>query len=222
MRSTVWLMIVFVASGVGGDAPRVLADTGSAATPPSARQSSDTRTAPPPDLRAFPTAPAPGELATVLLPETESAVSALIQRLPPAVAGHQRLVAVPPANAGAVVVGYGEDRRIADSPNPLLRLLVIDMRNGDFFPTNWTGGQVVGFIAQAKTAMDAGRDGDLFWLRDESAVSVPGSTGQVVTYGITWGRIDSPWLFVVQGDTSESRDALLMAVVAAARSASGR
>jgi hypothetical protein len=222
MRSTVWLMIVFVASGVGGDAPRLLADTGSAATPPLAQQSSATRTAPPPDLRAFPTAPAPGELATVLLPETERTVSALIQRLPPAVAGHQRVVAVRPAISGAVVVGYGEDRRIADVPNPFLRLQVIDLRKGDFFPTNWTGGQVVGFIAQAKTAMDAGRDGDLFWLRDETAVSVPGSTDQVVIHGVTWGRIDSPWLFSVQGDTSESRDALLMAVVAAARSASGR
>jgi hypothetical protein len=124
--------------------------------------------------------------------------------------------------SGAIVVGYGEDRRIADAPNPLLRLQVIDLRKGDFFPTNWTGGHVVGVIAQAKTAMDAGRDGDLFWLRDETGQSVPGSTDQVVIYGITWGRIDSPWLFSVQGDTSESRDALLMAVVAAARSASGR
>jgi hypothetical protein len=70
--------------------------------------------------------------------------------------------------------------------------------------------------------MDAGRDGDLFWLRDETAMRGPGSTDQVVIYGITWGLIDSPWLFSVQGDTRESRDALLMAVVAAARAASGR
>jgi hypothetical protein len=100
-------------------------------------------------------------------------------------------------------------------------LQVIDLRKGDFFPTNWTGGQVVGFMAQAKTAKDAGRDGDLLWLRDERAITFPGSTGQVVTYGVTWGRIDSPWLFSVQGDTQESCDALLMAVVAAARSAAG-
>jgi hypothetical protein len=103
-----------------------------------------------------------------------------------------------------------------------LVLQVIDLRKGDFFPTNWTGGEVVGFMAQAKAGMDAGRDGDLFWLRDETVASVRGSTGQVVTYRLIWGRIDSPWLFSVQGDTSESRDALLMAVVAAARSASGR
>jgi hypothetical protein len=118
---------------------------------------------------------------------------------------------------GAIVVGYGED----DVGNPSVRLQVIDLRKGGFFPTNWTGGQVVGVIA-AKTIMDAGQDGDLFWLRDEMAVSVPGSTDQVVIYVVTWGRIDSPWLFSVQGDTSESRDELLMAVVTAARSASGR
>lgn len=93
---------------------------------------------------------------------------------------------------GATVVGYGEDRRIADVGNPLLRLQVIDLRKGGFFPTNWTGGQVVGVIAQAKAAMDAGRDGDLFWLLDETVESAPGSTDQVVTYGVTWGRIDSP------------------------------
>ena len=207
-------MIVFV-TAVGGDIPRLLADPGTAATPLLAQSSSATRTAPPPDLRAFPTAPAPGELATVLLPDTERTVSALIQRLPPVVAGHQKVAAVRPAIAGAVVVGYGEDRRIADVPNSFLRLQVVDLRKGDFFPTNWTGGQVVGFIAQAKTAMDAGRDGDLFWLRDEPASSVPGLTDQVVTYGVTFGRIDSPWLFSVQGDTREGRDALLMAVVAA-------
>src|SRR5262245_18574118 len=80
MRSTVWLMIVFFASGVSGDARRLLADTGPPATPSLAQQSSATRTAPPPDLRAFPKAPAPGELATVRFPETERTVSALIQR----------------------------------------------------------------------------------------------------------------------------------------------
>jgi hypothetical protein len=213
-------MIVFVTSGVDGGAPGLLAGTGSTATPPLAQQSPAARTAPLPDLRAFPRAPAPGELTTVLLPDTEHAVSALIERLPPAVAGHLRSPQFDLQLPERIVVGYGEDRRIADVPNPLLRFLVIDLRKGDFFPTNWTGGQVVGVIAQAKAAMDAGRDGDLFWLRDETVESVPGSTDQVVIYGVTWGRIDSRWLFTVQGDTTESRDALLMAVVAAARSAS--
>jgi hypothetical protein len=103
-------------------------------------------------------------------------------------------------------------------------LQVIDLRKGDFFPTNWTGGQVVGFMAQAKPARpaDAGRDGDLVWLRDETVATAADSTDQFVVYGVSWGRIGSPWLFNVQGDTSESRDALLMAIVAAARSASGQ
>ena len=66
--------------------------------------------------------------------------------------------------------------------NPFLRLQVLDLRKGDFFPTNWTGGQVVGYIAKAKAAKDAGQDGDLMWLADETAVTLPGSGGQIVTY----------------------------------------
>ena len=222
MRLTMWLMVIFVASGVGGDAPRLLADAGPATITSLRQQPSATRTAPPPDLRAVPTAPAPGELATMVLPDTERAVSALIERLPPAVGGHHRSSQFDLRFPERVVVGYGEDRRIATVANPLLRLQVIDLRKNDFFPTNWTGGHVIGFIAQAKTVTETGRDGDLFWLRDETAVSVPHSTEPVVTHGVSWGRIDSPWMFSVQGDISENRDALLMAVVAAARSARDR
>ena len=136
MQLTAWFMIIVATSAVAGDAPRMLADTGSAATLRVAAQSSAAPTAAPPDLRAFPAAPAPGELATVLLPQTEDAVSAFIQRLPPAVAGHQRSSAVRPTMAGAVVVGYGDDRRIPGVPNSFLRLQAIDLRKGDFFPPN--------------------------------------------------------------------------------------
>ena len=218
MRSTAWLMSVFVASCAS--LPGHAADMFSAAAPLLAQQSPVTA-APPPDLRAFPVAAAPGGLATVRLPDTEAALSALFERLPATVAGRPR-VALRPGNSGAVAAGYGNEPRLGNEPNPSLRVQVIDLRKGDFFPTNWTGGQVVGFVAQARTGMDAGRDGDLYWLRDQRPATVPGSPGQVAIYGITWGRIDSPWLFSVQGDTQETRDALLTAVVAAARSASGK
>lgn len=163
----------------------------------------------PPDLRAMPPAAAPGELGSVVLPESARAVSALIARLPPAVAGHQRTVALRPGITGSVVVGYGEDRRRPDVPGAVLRLQVIDLRNGDFFPTNWSGGDVVGFMAQTKPGIDAGREGDLLWMRDQSTIALPGSPEQTVVYGLAWGRIGSPWLFSVEGDTSGSRDALL-------------
>jgi hypothetical protein len=221
MRSAAWLITALLAGRAGGDVPRALAGASPVGAAASAWQSPAAQTAPPPDLRAFPMAPAPADLATTVFPETADAISALIEWLPPAVAGHQRSPQLDLLRPERVVIGYGDDRRIPGVPNPYVRLQVIDLGVGDFFPTSWTGGQVVGYLAQARAAKDAGRDGDLLWLRDETPVNVPGSTGQFI-YGVMWGRIDSPWLFSVQGDTRESRDALLMAVVAAARSASGR
>ena len=45
---------------------------------------------PPPDLQGFPATTAPNELATVVLPNNFSDVTALFDRLPPEVAGHTR------------------------------------------------------------------------------------------------------------------------------------
>jgi hypothetical protein len=47
-------------------------------------------------------------------------------------------------------------------------------------------------------------------------MTIFGSSEQLVLYGIGWGRLDSSWLFFVQADTPEHRDALLTAFVAAA------
>jgi hypothetical protein len=55
-----------------------------------------------------------------------------------------------------------------------------------------------------------------FWIRNETAMTIFGSSEQLVLYGIVWGRLDSSWLFFVQADTPEHRDALLTAFVAAA------
>jgi hypothetical protein len=115
-------------------------------------------------------------------------------------------------------VGYGEDRRIAGGRTFLLWLQAIDLARGDFFPTNWTGGQVVVYMArQGKEAVEAGRDGNVLWMRNETSMS--GSTERFLVYGMMWGRVDSPWMYSVQADTLENRDALLRAFVAAAKSA---
>ena len=220
MRSTLLFAIVLVLSIGGGDGPRALAGTDSAAAPQSTGPPSATQEVPPPDLQGFATAAAPDELATVPLPDTVSAVTALFERLPAEVAGHPRLPQVDRVLPERVSVGYGEDRRIAGVSESHLRLQAIDLSRGDFFPTNWTGGHVVAYMArQGKEALEAGRDGDLFWMRDETSSSVPGSTETSLVYGMVWGRVESPWMFAVQADTRESRDALLTAFVAAARSA---
>jgi hypothetical protein len=115
-------------------------------------------------------------------------------------------------------VGYGEDPRIRGVRTPLLWLQAIDLSRGDFFPTNWTGGQVVAFMARGKETKEAGRDGNLFWIRQEKFRDTVGSPERFAVYETLWGRVDSPWMFSIQADARENRDALLAAFVAAARS----
>jgi len=217
MGSTVLLAVVLVLNIGAGDGPIALTGTDSTAAPQSTGPPSAAQEIPPPDLQGFPTAPAPDELATVALPDTVSAVTALFEQLPAAVAGHTRLPQIDRVSPERLSVGYGEDRRISGGSTALLWLLAIDLTRGDFFPPNWTGGQVVAYMA--RQAVEAGRDGSLFWVRNETSMNVPGSAEQFLVYGMLWGRVDSSWMFSVQADTRESRDALLTAFVAAAKSA---
>ena len=69
-----------------------------------------------------------------------------------------------------------------------------------------------------KEDQDAGRDGDLFWMRNDTFLETAGSAERFPVYGTLWGRVDSPWIFSIQADNRENRDALLAAFVTAARS----
>jgi hypothetical protein len=176
---------------------------------------------PPPDVEGFPSAPAPGDLAVIQLPDTNAAVADVLERMPAQVAGHRRLAQFDPVSPNRATLGYGKDPRMAGFDSSLLRLQAINLAIPDFFPPNWTGGHVVAYMASSqKAAAEAGRDGDLFWMRNQTSEGVVGSTTQVVRYGIMWGRVDSPWLFSINADTGDNRDALLAAFVAAAKSAS--
>jgi hypothetical protein len=170
-----------------------------------------------PDLQGVPSAPAPGDLAVIQLPDTDAAVADVFKRFPMQVAGHPRLPQFDFKSRNRTSVGYGKDpRNLA-----LLHLQAINLAIPDFFPPNWTAGHVVGYMASSqKAAAEAGRDGDLFWMRDQTSEGTAGSTRQVVGYRIQWGRLDSPWLFAINADTPDNRDALLAAFVAAARSTS--
>jgi hypothetical protein len=222
----------------GCDRPVVRAATISTAAPRSTDTASSTREeqaiptlgsqtapdragpVPPPDLQGFPTTTAPNELATVTLPNNFSDVTALFDRLPPEVAGHTRSPQFDHISPARSTVGYGEERRIAGIGNALLWMTAIDVARGDgFFPPNWTGGHVIAMMAgRRKEAQDAGRDGDLFWMRNETFVETAGSAERFPVYGTLWGRVDSPWIFSIHADDRENRDALLAAFVTAAKS----
>ena len=236
MRRTVLVAVVLVMNVGGCDRPTVHAATISTAAPRSTDTPSSTREeqaiptpgsrtapdrpgpVPPPDLQGFPTSTAPNELATVALPNNFSDVTTLFDRLPPEVAGHTRSPQFDRISPERSTVGYGEARRIAGIGNALLRIQAIDVARGGFFPPNWTGGHVIAFMGRAKEAQDAGRDGDLFWMRSETFEQTAGSAERFPVYGMLWGRVDSPWMFSIQADARENRDALLAAFVAAARS----
>lgn len=175
------------------------------------------QTVPPPDVQGVPAAQAPDDLGLIQLPDTAGAVANLFKQLPAQVAGHARGRQFDRVSPQGVEAGYGEEAPINSLRRPLLYLRAVNLTIPDFFPPNWTGGEVVAFMA-GKEAADAGRDGALFWMRNETAPSPPGST-EPVRHGMLWGRVDSSWLFSVQADTPEHRDALVRAFVATARSA---
>jgi hypothetical protein len=218
MRSVLFTIVLVLSLG-GGDGPGALAGTDISAARQSSGPPSATQEVAPPDLQGFPTARAPDELGTVTLPDTVSAVQALFERLPSEVAGHVRSPQFDRISPERASVGYGEDPRISGVRSPLLWLQAIDLSRGGFFPTNWTGGQVVAFMAgRGKEAKEAGRDGNLFWMRQETFLDTVGSPERFAVYGTVWGRVDSRWMFSIRADARENRDALLAAFVAAARS----
>ena len=219
MKSIALVAVVLVLGGEHGATPVALARAESLHA---LQVSGPAQAVPLPALQGVPAAPAPDALAVTQLPDTLSAVTAFIKRLPPEVAGHTRTPQFDHFSPERIVVGYGEAPPIGAGGvvNPLLRILAFEIARGGFFPPNWTGGQVVGFMAsQLKSVKEAGRDGDLFWVRDETPAGIGGSN-EPVSYGIVWGRVDSAWMFSVQADTREHSDALLTAFVTAARSAS--
>ena len=235
MRRTVLVAVVLVMNVGGGDRPTVHAATISTAPPRSIDTPSSTREeqaipppgsqapdrpgpVPPPDLQGFPTSTAPNELSTVALPNNFSGVTTLFDRLPPEVAGHTRSPQFDRISPERSTVGYGEERRIAGIGNALLRIQAIDVARGDFFPPNWTGVHVIAFMRRAGEAQDAGRDGDLFWMRNETFEQTAGSAERISIYGMLWGRVDSPWIFSIHADDRENRDALLAAFVTTAKS----
>jgi len=179
-------------------------------------------TAPTPDLRGVRAAPAPGKLGSVVLPADVTAMRAVFERLPPEVAGHARAPQFERSTPGQLRVGYGEERRTgrSGSAGPFLVITATDQASLPRFQSNLTGGHIVGQMGQWLSGGDgnnAGRDEDLFWLRQDTSMGAPKSAERFPVYTLLWGRIDSSWIFSVSADSPANQDALLAAFVAAAK-----
>lgn len=171
---------------------------------------------------ALPAATAPFELGTVMLPDNEAGITALVARLPAAVAQQSRVPAPGYEETGRFIAAYGAVDRDFGSP---LTLQALNLATGDFFPKDFT---VADFVASATDpasdyhAVAFGQDGTLAWVRAETTAAVevnhqgtPASRRTI--YTLAWGEVTSPWLFTAAAFSPKGLDALVSAFVATAK-----
>jgi hypothetical protein len=182
----------------------------------------------------FPAASAPYGLGGVALPADEDGIEALLDGMPPEVAGEDRtLMGRRPVwdLGGSLCVLYGVDEHRGYSAN-----MTLCADNLDLAPSalGRTAGEVVSAKAHgltdppgfpAEPAVEAsGRDGTLAWVLRTTMVGgeVEGGPWKGTPlplrprYHLGWGSVDSPWLFTASAWTPEEREAVVRAFVAAA------
>ena len=181
---------------------------------------------PRPDLSLVPDRTAPGALGRVELPAEPEEIQAVLASMPESLAGEQR-VETPqlPEPASRYDLGYGQVVLEGISMGPKLHLTVIDVQSGDFFPTNFTGPDVIAFRFAFQEdpheeddafSYEAGRDGEVFWMSEESFMGHGGTSETQATFSLMWARADSKWLFGAVADTPEHLDLLVAAFIDAA------
>jgi hypothetical protein len=140
------------------------------------------------------------------------------------------------------VASYGS-RAVGGAPEIAGGITAIDIIGiSDFYPRDWGGGHVIadGYILQRQLdsqmspgiavtppplpdpddgfAVGTWRDGMLIWGRVVQEVHASGGSATTPVYTIMFGTLDTPWIYEISADSSESAGALLAAFVAAATS----
>jgi len=168
----------------------------------------------------LPQAVGPGGIGTVTWPDPRDGVASLMGALPPVVAGEPRTR--PPVDGATdrLRVSYGE----AGPLGPPLVVQVLDVASGDFYPSGWTGAEVVALLASEPadgTMEAAGNDGDVTWMVGSTTASMEGDPGTSLVrqemFTVAWAVGDSQWVFSVAAFTLQGRNALLAAMVGAAK-----
>ena len=170
-----------------------------------------------PDFQTLPEIEAPMNLSTVSWPNGVDDALSLLDRLPDEISGHRftgsqgRLGADRPQ----IEFSYGED---PETQEPAFEVRVMDLSQGDFFPAGTTAGDFVAMFAQGFDwgVLAAGREGSLGWVQIKTTVSGTGHVAQDV-YGMFWGNAPSQLTFSVQANDPEKLDAVVQAMVSAAR-----
>lgn len=163
---------------------------------------------------------APGGIGTVTWPDQREGMALLMTALPSGVAGEPR--ARPPVDVAIdrLRVTYGE---VGPLGSPLV-VQALDVASGDFYPSDWTGVEAVALLASesADGMVEAsGTDGEVTWVVGRTTASMASDPGTPPVsqdiFTVAWAAGDSPWMFSVATFSPEGRDALLQAVVDAAR-----
>ena len=169
-----------------------------------------------PVVTTLPLSPALNGVASLQLPATPEGIVALLSQLPSEIAGKQRNASSEAASPDRYTAEYGEAR---GGVGPPLRLVVLNVATGDFFPKDWTGARMVDEMAKGGDweVTGSGKDGSVAWVRYVTTESGGGASFDV--YAIHWAQGDSPWVFGIVADSAQNADAFLAAFVASAQKA---
>lgn len=169
----------------------------------------------------LPEAIAPDGLGRVDLPAVEADIVDFLARMLTTVAGQAR-APQPEVAADRVILSYG---KVDPAFGPPLYLQAIDFSRSDFFPPDFTAGDYVASVAGIPDfgTLAYGREGSLVWVLAASSAGVAGDNPATPAierpiYTLTWGEIESTWIFSAAATTPEDLEALVIAFVLAAGS----
>lgn len=160
---------------------------------------------------------APAGLGSISLPSDDAGATALLAAMPDNIAGAARSPEDERGDTGLRVVVYGAE---TGTPFASMSLMEIDAANPfNEFPVGISGRDVIElFTSGIDIIDDAGRDGELGWVRLHVHESLPNGGATRVIQAIVWADANSSWYFAADADSSERLDALLAAFVTAAQS----
>ncbi len=170
-----------------------------------------------PDFQTLPEIEAPMHISTVSWPNGVDDALSLLERLPNEISGHRFTGSQGGLGADRpqIEFSYGED---PETQEPAFEVRVMDLSQGDFFPAGTTAGDFVAMFAQGIDweVLAAGREGSLGWVQIKTTVSGTSHVAQDV-YVLVWGNAPSLLTFSVQANDPEKLEAVVQAMVSAAR-----
>jgi len=160
----------------------------------------------------------PEALHGMKVPIASDGIVAIAEHLPEQVAGQGRLPYGGWQNGEQFTAGWGDvsawGARSGLAGTPPIQIVI---RHVDSLGPQSAGSGGAAVIADANRTvnmtgpLELGRDGRVVWLRRAS-----------VGYSVAWGRLDSPWLYVVTASNEREFEAALLAIRHAAGTHGGR